>query len=116
MCVTVEEMNKTMQAIQEWKRVKEEADTNIKPLNEKVIEFLQETKECETVDKKGKPILKYIGTVHKASYSIQEKETPVKEKVIEFLNLPIIKEVIEREKIDTSKLFSKSVYPVLRIN
>ena len=52
MCMTVKEMNETMEAIQEWKRIKEEAEDNISALNVKVIEFLQETEECESVDKR----------------------------------------------------------------
>ena len=35
MCMTVKEMNETMEAIQEWKRIKEEADDNISALNAK---------------------------------------------------------------------------------
>lgn len=53
MCMTVKEMNEAMEQIQEWKRVKEEAEDNISALNAKVIEFLQETDECEAADKKG---------------------------------------------------------------
>ena len=33
MCMTVKEMNETMAAIQEWKRIKEEAEDNISALN-----------------------------------------------------------------------------------
>lgn len=65
MCMTVKEMNKAMEQIQEWKRIKEEAEDNITALNAKVIEFLNETEECETVDKKGNPIRKFIGNLLK---------------------------------------------------
>lgn len=55
MCMTVKEMNEAMEQIQEWKRIKEEAEDNITTLNSKVMEFLNETEECEAVDNKGKP-------------------------------------------------------------
>ena len=56
MCMTIKEMNETMEAIQEWKRIKEQAEDNISALNAKVIDFLQETEECEKVKKKGSPV------------------------------------------------------------
>lgn len=68
MCMTVKEMNEAMEAIQEWKRVKEEAESNITALNMKVIEFLEETEGCQTTDKKGNPILKFIGSMCKATW------------------------------------------------
>ena len=67
MCMTAKEMNEAMEQIQEWKRVKEEAEDNITALNAKVIEFLNETAECEAVDKKGNPIRKFIGSIFKAT-------------------------------------------------
>jgi len=42
-------MNKTMETIQEWKRIKEEAESNISKLNLKAIEYLTENEEeCKT--------------------------------------------------------------------
>lgn len=105
MCMTVEEMNKTMQAIQEWKKVKEEAEDNISALNMKVIEFLQETESCESIDKKGNPIRKFIGTLFKATYSSQERETVDKTEV---------KKLLSDE--DYRRVSKVSIYPVLRIN
>ena len=55
MCMTTKEMNDTMAAYQEWKRVKEEAEANMEALKLKAIEFLNETESCEAVDKKGNP-------------------------------------------------------------
>lgn len=52
MSMTVKEMNEAMEQIQEWKRIKEEAEDNITALNSKVMEFLNETEGCEAVDKK----------------------------------------------------------------
>ncbi|MCM1234736.1 MAG: hypothetical protein NC489_31930 [Ruminococcus flavefaciens] len=105
MCMTIKEMNETMQQIQEWKKVKEEAEDNISALNAKVIEFLQETEECEAVDKKGNPIRKFIGTLFKATLSKGERETVDKAEV---------KKLLSDE--DYQKVSKVSVYPVLRIN
>ncbi len=105
MCMTVKEMNETMAAIQEWKRIKEEAEDNITALNAKVIEFLQETEECEAVDKKGNPIRKFIGSIFKATLSKGERETVDKAEV---------KKLLSDE--DYQKVSKVSVYPVLRIS
>ena len=105
MCMTVKEMNEAMEQIQEWKRIKEEAEDNITALNSKVMEFLNETEECETVDKKGKPIRRFIGEVFKATLSKGERETVNKEEVKKLLS-----------KEDYAKVSKVSTYPVLRIN
>lgn len=104
MCMTVKEMNEAMEAIQEWKRVKEEAEANITALNMKVIEFLEETEECQTIDKKGNPVLKFIGSMCKATYSWTVRETVDKEKVKEILS--------DKEY---QRIIKVSNYPVLRI-
>lgn len=105
MCMTVKEMNEAMAAIQEWKRIKEEAEDNITVLNAKVIEFLQETEECEAVDKKGNPIRKFIGSIFKATLSRGERETVDKAEVRKMLS-----------DEDYQKVSKTSVYPVLRIS
>ena len=106
MCMTVKEMNEAMQALQEWKRVKEEAEANITALNVQVIEFLTENEEeCKTVNKKGKEILQYIGTVCKATLSKMERETVDKEEVKRLLN-----------KEDYQKVSKISTYPVLKVS
>lgn len=105
MCMTIKEMNETMEQIQEWKRVKEEAEDNITVLNAKVIEFLQETAECEAVDKKGNPIRKFIGSIFKATLSKGERETVDKAEVRKLLN-----------DEDYQKVSKVSTYPVLRIS
>ena len=93
MCMTVKEMNETMEAIQEWKRVKEEAESNITALNMKVIEFLEETEGCQTTDKKGNPII------------CASRETVDKEKVKEILS-----------DTEYKKVTKVSTYPVLKIS
>lgn len=105
MCMTVKEMNKAMEQIQEWKRVKEEAEDNITALNAKVIEFLNETDECEAVDKKGNPIRKFIGSIFKATLSKGEREIVDKAEVRKLLN-----------DEDYQKVSKISTYPVLRIS
>jgi len=105
MCMTIKEMNEAMAAIQEWKRIKEEAEDNITALNAKVIEFLNETDECEAVDEKGKPIRKFIGNIFKATLSKGERETVDKTEVKKLLN----------DK-DYRKVSKVSAYSVLRIS
>ena len=105
MCMTAKEMNETMEALQEWKRIKEEAEDNITALNAKVIEFLQETAECEAVDKKGNPIRKFIGNIFKATLSEGARETVDKAEVRKLLN-----------DDDYQKVSKISTYPVLRIS
>lgn len=105
MCMTAKEMNEAMEQIQEWKRIKEEAEDNITALNSKVMEFLNETEECETVDKKGKPIRRFIGNVFKATLSKRERETVNKEEVKKLLS-----------EDDYAKVSKVSSYPVLRID
>ncbi len=105
MCMTVAEMNETMAAYQEWKRVKEEAEANMDALKIKAIEFLNETDGCEAVDKKGNPIRKFIGTLFKATYSPQEREDVDKAEV---------KKLLSDE--DYQKVSKVSRYNVLRIS
>ena len=59
---------------------------------------------------------KFIGYGYSISYKEEEKETVVKEKLLELLDNPAIKAVIEKENIDTSALFKTTVAKPLRIN
>lgn len=105
MCMTTKEMNEAMEQIQEWKRIKEEAEDNITTLNSKVMEFLNETEECEAVDNKGKPIRRFIGNIFKATLSSVERETVNKDEVKKLLS-----------KDDYAKVSKVSKYQSLRIN
>lgn len=105
MCISTNEMNETLAAYQEWKRIKEEAESNMDALKLKAMEFLNETDECETVDKKGNPIRKFTGTIFKATLSVQERESVDKSEV---------KKLLSAE--DYKKVSKVSVYPVLRIS
>lgn len=105
MCMTIKEMNNAMEEIKSLKMLKEETEDAIKALERKVIEFLEETEECQTTDKKGNPILKFIGNSRKATYSWSSRETVDKEEVRKLLN--------EEEYQQVSKV---STFPVLRIS
>lgn len=109
MCMSIEEvkeMNETMEQIQEWKRVKEEAEANITALNMKAIKFLTENEdECKTTNKKGKDIFQFIGNICKATLSEMERETVNKDEV---------KKLLSDE--DYQKVSKISTYPVLRIS
>ena len=61
--------------------------------------------ECEAVDKKGKPIRKFVGNICKATLSESSRETVDKAKVKELLS----------DK-DYQKVSKVSTYPVLRIS
>ena len=89
MCMTIKEMNETMEQIKEWKRIKEQAEDNISALNAKAIEFLNE----------------FTGTIFKATLSVQERESVDKSEV---------KKLLSAEEY--RKVSKVSIYPVLRIS
>lgn len=105
MCISKQELDKKVAAIREYKSIKKDAETNLKPLEQEVREFMEETNQT-----------KYIGYGYLISYKEQEKETVVKEKVLELLNNPKISKVIEDEKIDTSVLFKTTIIRPLKIS
>ena len=105
MCLTVAEMNNTMEEIKSLKLLKEETEDAIKALERKVVEFLEETEACQTTDNKGNPVLKFIGSSRKATYAWQSRETVDKEEVKKILS--------DEEYQKVSKI---STYPVLRIS
>ena len=106
MCITLEEMNKTMAEIKEWERIKEQAEDNITGLKAMVIEFLKENEAtCKATNDKGKEILRFVGNVHKATLSEQERETVDKKEVKKILSTD-----------DYLKVSKISTYAVVRIN
>lgn len=105
MCITREVLDKRVKEIKELKSIKKDADKNLKPLEADVKDFMDETGQTE-----------YIGYGYSISYKEQEKETVIKEKVLEFLSNPKISKVIEDENIDTSILFKTSIVRPLKIN
>lgn len=105
MCITKSGLDRRVKAIKEYKSIKKDADKNLKPLEADVKIFMNETGQTE-----------FIGYGYSISYKEQEREDVVKEKVLEFLSNPKIKQVIEDEKIDTSVLFKTTIIRPLRIN
>lgn len=105
MCITTKEMNEKVAEIRSLKALRQETEDAIKALENEVIEFLNETEECLTENKKGEPILRYIGTDYKATYAWQSRETVDKEGVKKLLSVE-----------DYQKVSKVSTYPVLRIS
>ena len=106
MCMTLEEMNKAMADIKEWERIKEQAEDNITGLKAMVSEFLKENEAiCKTTNDKGKEIFRFIGNIHKATLSTQERESVDKKEV---------KKLLSAE--DYLKVSKVSIYSVLRIS
>ena len=52
--------------------LREKVDEALEQFEAEVIDFLQENPECETTDKKGKPVLQYVGADYKATYDFQK--------------------------------------------
>lgn len=102
---TTEELDKRIKSIKEIKSIKKDAEKNLKPLEQDVKDYMEETNQTE-----------FIGYGYSISYKGCEKEVAIKEKVLELLDNPSIKKVIEAEKIDTSELFKTTFVKTLRIN
>lgn len=105
MCISKQELDKKIADIRSLKALKEETENELKALEYEVIDFLTETKECETVDRKGKPIRQYIGNDFKATYTEQTRETLDKETV---------KKLLGKEGFE--KVRKESRFSVLRIS
>lgn len=106
MCISsISELDQKVATIREYKSIKKDAETNLKPLEQEVKEYMEETNQTS-----------YIGYGYSISYKEQEKETVVKEKVLELLNNPKISKVIEDENIDTSVLFKTTIIRPLKIS
>lgn len=105
MCMTTAELDKKVSVIREYKSIKKDAETNLKPLEQEVKEYMEETNQT-----------KYIGYGYSISYKEQTREDIIKEKVLELLSNPKISKVIEDEHIDTSVLFKTTIIRPLKIN
>lgn len=105
MCISAKEMNQAMEEIKSLKLLIEETEDTIKALEREVITYLVETQECQTTDKKGNPVLKFIGSNRKATYSWSSRETIDKEEV---------KKLLDNETYEKVKKVSK--FQVLRIS
>jgi len=105
MCISKLELDKKVATIREYKSIKKDAETNLKPLEQEVKEFMEENNQ-----------IRYIGYGYTISYKEQTREDIVKEKVLELLSNPKISKIIEDENIDTSVLFKTTVIRPLRIS
>lgn len=105
MCISEERLNKTIVAIREFKSIKKDAETNLKPLEQEVKDYMEETNQTS-----------YIGYGYSISYKEQIREDLIKDKVLELINNPRIMKAIEDENIDISVLFKKTVIRPLKIS
>ena len=105
MCIRKAELDKKVVVIKEYKRIKKDAEANLKPLEQEVKEYMEETNQSS-----------YIGYGYSISYKEQTREDVIKEKVLELLSNPKISKVIEDEKIDTSVLFKTTIIRPLKIS
>ena len=105
MCISKAEMDVRARKIRNLKMLKKQVEDALAKFEAEVIDFLQETEGCETVNKKGVPILQYIGSDYKATYTPQERENVDKAEVKKLL-----------DDADYAKVVNISRYSVLRIN
>ena len=106
MCITIAAMNEKMAEVQSLKRLREETEDAIKALEREIIDFLTENEaDCKATNKSGKEILQFIGSVHKATYSEQSRETVDKTEV---------KKLLSDEEYQ--QVSSVSTFKVLRIS
>ena len=104
MCMTKAELEKTVAELRSLKVLKEETEAEIRELENAIIEFLNETAECEKVDKNGKTIRQYIGTDYKATYSMQTREN---------VNKEAVKNLLTEEQFASVR--TESTFGVLRV-
>ena len=98
--------NITMEEIKSLERLKEETEDAIAALKAKVTEFLKENEaNCKATNDKGKEVLRFMGSVHKATLSEASRESIDKAEVKKLLS-----------KEDYQKVSKVSTYSVLRIS
>ncbi|MGN1275905.1 MAG: hypothetical protein ACI4UK_02800 [Floccifex sp.] len=102
--MTKSELEKRVTELRSLKALKEETEAEIREAERAIIEFLNETAECETTDKNGKPIRQYIGTDYKATYAMQTREN---------LNKEAVKKLLSAEQF--ASVTTESTFGVLRI-
>lgn len=104
MCIKKSELESKVNELRSLKILKEETENEIRALESSIIEFLQETEECQTMNKEGKPILQYIGLDFKATYAEQERKNVDRDAVEKLLTAE-----------DFAKVLKISRFGVLRI-
>lgn len=105
MCISKAEMDVRARKIRNLKMIRKNVDELLERFQAEAIEFLQETEGCQTVNKKGVPILRYIGSDYEATYTPTERENVDKAEVKRLLG-----------ESGYAKVSSISRYGVLRIN
>ena len=105
MCMTISELDKKVAVIREYKSIKKDAEKNLKPLEQEVKEYMEETNQTA-----------YIGYGYSIYYQEHTREDVLIEMVLELLSNPKISKVIEDEEIDTSVLFKTTIIRPLKIN
>lgn len=73
MCISKQELDKKVATIREYKSIKKDAETNLKPLEQEVKEYMEETNQT-----------KYIGYGYSISYKEQTREDVVKKRFWSF--------------------------------
>lgn len=104
MCISKADLDQRIKKIRNLKILRTKVNEAIEMFENEVIDFLQETPECETTNKKGDTIFQYVGTDFKATYSPQSRETVDKTEV---------KKLLCEE--DFQKVRNITFYHVLRI-
>ena len=75
MCISKSDLDQRIKKIRNLKMLKAKVDEALELLEAEVIDFLQENPECHVTDKKGKPVLQYVGADYRAAYAEQSRET-----------------------------------------
>lgn len=94
-----------MKDVKELKRMKEELEDEIKAVENEIITFLLENEECASTNKKGDEIRQYRGTVFKATYSPQTRES---------LDKDIVREMLTSDQY--AEATKTTTYNVLRVS
>ena len=84
MCISKADLDQRIRKIRNLKVLRAKVDEAIEMFENEVIEFLQETPECETTNKKGDTIFQYTGADYKATYSPQSRETVERQRLKSF--------------------------------
>ncbi|MCI8920218.1 MAG: hypothetical protein HFH29_16070 [Eubacterium sp.] len=75
MCISKADLDQRIKKIRNLKMLKAKVDEALEQFEAEVIDFLQENPECHVTDKKGKPVLQYVGANYRATYAEQSRET-----------------------------------------
>ena len=105
MCNNPNELSELVREYREYKAMQEQIKTRQEEIKDQIVEFLLETEGCETINKDGRKVYKYVGNDFKLNYSGQIRENIDKKAVKELLGEEAYMSVI-----------NISTYPVLRVS